>query len=998
MILVVANNDLELLALRAAVESLPDGFPPVRAFGGVGPRPGAGCSSLDGARAVLVRLHKGRSAWEGPFDDLRRYCLDAGIALLGFGGEAEIDAELAGLSTVPAGIVTQAAEYWTAGGPANLAQLLRFVADTVLLEGFGFDAPVELPAAGGASATGPTTRPGPPSPSSPTGPTSSPATPCRSSSWPTPSRPGRQRPHRPCYSPRGEQPGGARASSPTPTSSSPPHGRPAAWPATATSPATGDWASPLDVLGVPVRPGRRRHRHDRRVARAQRPASTPLDVTLGVAIPEFDGRIIGPAVRLQGGRRRRRRARPGAVGPPGRALTRSSGSPASPCAWPACATSRRSRSGWRSCCRPTRPSAAASATPSPSTPRRQPARHPRRPADAGYDDQRDRRRQRRGDGRAGRRPRPTTPITLTADRRRCAGRAPAGRRLLRLVRHLPDELRNEVESTWGPAPGQVCVHDDQLAVRRPRPRRRAGGHPAAARLRRGPDRRVPHARSAGAAPLPRLLPVARRRLGRRRRRAPRQARHARVVAGQGAGLSAACPPDAALGDLPLLLPVRRQRPRRGHAGQAPGPRRRHRPPAPAHDPAETYDDLARVEQLLDEYARIQALDPAKLPAIQGRLWGPARHRRARPRPRRRGDARPRRLRRHGRVTSTATCARSRTPRSAAASTCWARRRSTRPLVDSVLGHHPPAAGHGAVAAGHGGGRRSGSTSRRRSPGEVDADRGRVPRPRSKRLAAAGWTDAGDDPTLALDRHRRWCPTCAARPTSSTNLLGGLAGRHVPAGPSGAPTRGGAHVLPTGRNFYSVDPKAVPVARSAWEVGPGSADRLLERHVAETGAVPGTVGHRDLGHGQRCGPRATTWPRCWPSSACGRCGTSTPVGSRASRSSRWPSSGRPRVDVTVRISGFFRDAFPDVVDLLDDAVRLGGLRRRGLGLRSDAGRRGAYGSRAWYLAPSRAGVAAPTTDLAEVYLGVVGVALRARRAPASPPRRRCAAASPPSTSP
>ena len=60
MILVVANNDLELLALRAALESLPAGFPAVRAHGGVGLDAGAPAPPLDGVHPVLVRHHKGR--------------------------------------------------------------------------------------------------------------------------------------------------------------------------------------------------------------------------------------------------------------------------------------------------------------------------------------------------------------------------------------------------------------------------------------------------------------------------------------------------------------------------------------------------------------------------------------------------------------------------------------------------------------------------------------------------------------------------------------------------------------------------------------------------------------------------------------------------------------------------------------------------------------------------------------------------------------------------
>ena len=65
------------------------------------------------------------------------------------------------------------------------------------------------------------------------------------------------------------------------------------------------------------------------------------------------------------------------------------------------------------------------------------------------------------------------------------------------------------------------------------------------------------------------------------------------------------------------------------------------------------------------------------------------------------------------------------------------------------------------------------------------------------------------------------------------LLRGLAGRHIAAGPSGAPTRGRPEVLPTGRNFYSVDLRALPT-EAAWDLGRRSADLLLEQHRMEEG--------------------------------------------------------------------------------------------------------------------------------------------------------------------
>ena len=152
------------------------------------------------------------------------------------------------------------------------------------------------------------------------------------------------------------------------------------------------------------------------------------------------------------------------------------------------------------------------------------------------------------------------------------------------------------------------------------------------------------------------------------------------------------------------------------------------------------------------------------------------------------------------------------------------------------------------------------------------------------------------------------------------VLHALDGGYVPAGPSGSPLRGLVNVLPTGRNFYSVDPKAVP-SRLAWETGSGdgrlAAGPLPRRH-RRLAAFGGTVG---LGHERDAHQRATTSPRCWRCSACGRCGTRRPGGSPGWSRSRLAELGRPRIDVTVRISGFFRDAFPHVVAMLDDAVRL-----------------------------------------------------------------------------
>ena len=96
---------------------------------------------LDGVDVVLLRLLGGRRTWESGLETLRR----AGVPLVCLGGEATPDAELMAVSTVPAGVAAEALRYLVAGGPANLAQLARFLSDTVLLTGEGFEPPAPTP-------------------------------------------------------------------------------------------------------------------------------------------------------------------------------------------------------------------------------------------------------------------------------------------------------------------------------------------------------------------------------------------------------------------------------------------------------------------------------------------------------------------------------------------------------------------------------------------------------------------------------------------------------------------------------------------------------------------------------------------------------------------------------------------------------------------------------------------------------------------------------------
>jgi len=163
------------------------------------------------------------------------------------------------------------------------------------------------------------------------------------------------------------------------------------------------------------------------------------------------------------------------------------------------------------------------------------------------------------------------------------------------------------------------------------------------------------------------------------------------------------------------------------------------------------------------------------------------------------------------------------------------------------------------------------------------------------------------------------PRLARTGDEITAIMHALDGGYVPAGPSGSPLRGLINVLPTGRNFYSVDPKAIP-SRLAYQTGQAMAESLLQRHLDETAEYPQSVGLS-----------------VWGTSAMRTSGDDIaevlallgvmPVWDEASRRVTGLEAidlaelGRPRIDVTVRISGFFRDAFPHVVAMLDDAVRL-----------------------------------------------------------------------------
>ena len=149
------------------------------------------------------------------------------------------------------------------------------------------------------------------------------------------------------------------------------------------------------------------------------------------------------------------------------------------------------------------------------------------------------------------------------------------------------------------------------------------------------------------------------------------------------------------------------------------------------------------------------------------------------------------------------------------------------------------------------------------------------------------------------------------------IINALNGEFIQPGPSGAPTRGRLDVLPTGRNFYSVDSRAMPTI-TAWNIGWKSANLLLEKHLQDNGdwlrtillSAWGTSNMRTGGDDiAQCLALMGAKPK-WDD-----------MSKRVTGFEILPLSvlGRPRVDVTLRISGFFRDAFPQLISLVDSAA-------------------------------------------------------------------------------
>lgn len=943
MILLLSTSDTDLLSARASgaeyrlanpARLLPEDLPEL----------------LAGVDLVIVRILGGKRAWEEGLDAVRA----SGIPLVALGGEIAPDAEIMEVSTVPGGVAADAHNYLAAGGPGNLLQLSNFLSDTVLLTGHGFEAPVELP------------------------------------SWGELERDSRSLPESaPTVAVvyyRAQHLAGNTGyidALCTAIEDKGAHALPiycaslrtaetellaqlrkadalvvtvlaAGGTKPATASAGGDdeaWdVGALADLDVPILQGL-----CLTSGRAQWEANddglSPLDVATQVAVPEFDGRIITVpfsfkefdadglstyvpdperAARVAGIATRYAKLRHIPNSEKRIAIVLS--------AYP----TKHARIG----------NAVGLDTPASAIKLLNELRA------AGYDlgdiseipglEAED------GDAlihaliAAG----GQDPDWLTAEQLEGNPIRIGAQTYGVWFDQLPEDLREGVQEAWGVAPGELYVDRSadpkgEIVIAALRfgnvviivqPPRGFGENPVA--IYHDPDLPPSHHYLAAyrwlAAPDG-FAADAMVHLG----------KHGNLewLPGKTLGMSASCGTDAALGDLPLIYPFLVNDPGEGTQAK----RRAHATLVdhliPPMARAETYGDISRLEQLLDEHANISALDPAKLPAIRQQIWT---------------------LMRAAKMDHDLGLA----------------ERPDEEVFDDMLLHVD-----GWLCEIKDVQIRDGLHILGQAPaGEAEVDLvlamlrarqlwgGEVNVPGLRE--ALGMSEAGDESRNSVDTFETlarelvsamqevdWDVQAIDAITESlvgdgdaitidgaepetrlsavrrvlgfaatevvprlrqtgieiARILHALNGGFIPAGPSGSPLRGLINVLPTGRNFYSVDPKAVP-SRLAWETGQAMADSLLERYLADHGEYPRSVGLS-----------------VWGTSAMRTSGDDIaevfallgvrPIWDEASRrvtkleAISLQELSRPRIDVTVRISGFFRDAFPHVLALLDDAVRL-----------------------------------------------------------------------------
>lgn len=941
-VLLLSTADTDLLAARACGASYRIGNPsrvdPAEELPAL----------LAGADLAVVRLLGGKRAWEDGLAVLKA----SGVPTVLLGGEAVPDAELMAESSVPAGVVAEALRYLVEGGPDNLAELARFLSDTVLFTGEGFTGPREMPAYGvhGAYAR---------VEGRPTvgvlfyrahelsGNTGFVDTLCAAIE----ERGANALPVY-CGSLRGADPGlyallgradtlvaTVLAAGGTHASDASAGGDEEAWD-----------IGELAALDLPVIQGLCLT-SSRATWLASDAALSPMDAAMQVAIPEFDGRIVSVpfSFKEQGPDEV-----PVYVADPERAA-RVAG-----IAYRHAALGHKpnaeKRLGLVFTAYPTKHSRVGNAvgldTPASAVKVLDALRgagygvegHPddgdelihRLIAAGGHDVE-----------------------WLTEEQLAAApARVPLADYRAWFDR-LDPALRDGMLEAWGEPPGSLYVDGDDIVLASLRfgnvvvmiqPPRGFGENPVA--IYHDPDMPPSHHYLAAYRWLENTFGAD---------AVVHMGKHGTMewLPGKGLGMSAGCAPDAVLGELPLVYPFivndpgeGTQAKRRGHATVVD-----HLVPPMAR--ADTYGDLAKLEQLLDEYALVSDLDPVKAPAVRAQIWTLIKaaelhhdlHLEEQPQDEDFDEfvmhvdgylceIKDVQIRDGLHILGGGPVGEARVNLVLAvlrASQVWGGQANALPGLRAALAGHfglvekellaepgAPVKVPAELSALVEGAARTGADAidlleqvcRRFAEGMEE--RGwelSAVRPLVGEVLGAELPDVVAVLGFACEEV---VPRLARTTDEIDHILRALRGGFVPAGPSGSPTRGLVNVLPTGRNFYSVDPKAIP-SRLSWEVGQSLADSLIDRYLTDTGAYPKSVGLT-----------------VWGTSAMRTQGDDIaeilallgcrPVWDDASRRVTGfeivPAEelGRPRVDVTVRISGFFRDAFPHVLGLIDDAVR------------------------------------------------------------------------------
>lgn len=202
---------------------------------------------------------------------------------------------------------------------------------------------------------------------------------------------------------------------------------------------------------------------------------------------------------------------------------------------------------------------------------------------------------------------------------------------------------------------------------------------------------------------------------------------------------------------------------------------------------------------------------------------------------------------------------------------------------------------------------------------VDFDTDLIEKVIQKHLKSISQKDINDLKNVLIFTANTIIPKLNGTIDEIKNLIEGINGRFVPPGAGGSPTRGNVSILPSGRNFYSIDPNTVP-SRAAWQVGKQLGDKLIERYMKDEGKMPeaavivvyGGETMKTLGDDIAQALYLMGIQPIWLKNSDKVIGLE-PI--------TFEELKRPRMDITLRISGLFRDTFPNLIELVEDGVNI-----------------------------------------------------------------------------